>query len=162
MKRFVSLVLCAVLLLSCCAFQTSAANEEDFVPYVVDFSLTSPTFETANKVDESRASGLILSYKLALSASGNTLTIRAETYCVASVVKSGFKNLVVQRKLTTSSTWSDYYDYGDLYNDNYAALLTTKLAVSSGYQYRVTCKHYAKKSLLVTENITNTSNVVAV
>lgn len=162
MKRLISLLLCAVLLFSCCAFQTSAVNDENFVPYVVDFSLTSPNFESANNFEESRASGLILSYGLGLSVSGKTLTISAETYCIASVVKSGFKNLVVQRKLTTSSTWSDYYDYGDLYNDNYIALLTTKLAVSSGYQYRVTCKHYAKKSLLVTENITNTSNIVTV
>ena len=36
------------------------------------------------------------------------------------------------------------------------------VSVAAGYQYRISCKHYAKKSLLVTQNISNTSNVVNV
>lgn len=162
MKRFFSLVLFAVLLLSCCVFQTSAVEDDGFVPRVVDFSLTAPIIETANDSAGSRATGLIMMYALDLSATGNTLTIRAETYCNAVVVKSGFKDFVVQRKKATDSKWSDYYDYGDLYIDTYAASINTTLVVESGYQYRLSCKHYAKKSLLVTQNISNTSNVVAV
>ena len=162
MKRFVSLVLCLVVICICCVFQTNAVNSEEIELSVVDFSLTESINASVNESNESRASGLILFYTLNLSASGTTLTIRAETYCDDVVVKSGFKNLVVQRKKVTDSKWSDYYDYGDLYIDSYAASLTTTLVVPSGYQYRLSCKHYAKKSLLVTENISNTSNVVAV
>lgn len=162
MKRLVSLLLSAIVLFTCCGFQTSAINEENFVPYVIDFSLTSPTFEKEREVSENRASGLILIYGLEISVVGTTLRILGETYCEGSVVKSGFKNLVVQRKKVSSSTWSDYYDYGDLYSDTYAASVNTTLAVASGYEYRVTCKHYAKKSLLVTQSISNTSNIVTV
>lgn len=159
MKRLVSLLLCLIVLFVCCVFQSSAVSEEDFVPYVIDFSLTSPIYE--NESTESRATGLILSYGLEISITGTTLKIRAQTTCVSSVVKSGFKNFVVQRKKASSTAWSDYYDYGDLYNDAYAANVNTTLAVASGYEYRVTCKHYAKKSLLVTQSISNTSNVVS-
>ena len=162
MKRLVSLLLIAIVLFGCCTFQTSAISEENFVPYVIDFSLTSPAFEEESDVAENRASGLILIYGLEISATGTTLKIRGETYCEGSVVKSGFKNLVVQRKKPSSTEWSDYYDYGDLYNSSYSATLSTTLAVEAGYQYRVTCKHYAKKNLLVTQSISNTSNVVSV
>lgn len=162
MKRLVSLLLIAFILFTCCVFQTNAINEEKFIPYVIDLSLTSPIYENANESTESRATGLIMSYGLEISATGTTIRILGETYCAGSVVKSGFKNLVVQRKKVSSSTWSDYYDYGDLYSDTYAASVNTTLAVESGYEYRVTCKHYAKKNLLVTQSISNTSNVVSV
>lgn len=144
---------------TCFGYQSSAVSENNVQPKVIDFSLTTPNYVPEN---ESRATGLILFYTLNLSVSGTTLTIRAETYCNAEVVKSGFKNFVVQRKKASSSIWSDYYDYGDLYNDTYAASITTTLSVVSGYQYRVTCKHYAKKSLLVTQSVSNTSNIVTV
>lgn len=162
MKRFISLMLCAIILFSCCVFQSSAVSEKDFVPYVIDYSLTSPIYDVATESSESRATGLIMSYALGLSVTGTTLNIRAETYCMPEVVKSGFKNFVVQRRKATSATWSDYYDYGDLYNETFASSITTTLAVQSGYQYRLSCKHYAKKSLLVTQSISNTSNVVLV
>lgn len=163
MKRLFSLLLCVIFLFTCCFFYTSAANEEDFVPYVVDFSLTSPIYESADNSVENRASGLILSYGLQVSVtSEGYLKVRGETYCITDVVKSGFKNLVVQRKKTTSATWSECYDFGDVYSETYSASINTTLAVASGYQYRVTCKHYAKKNLLMTQSISNTSNVVSV
>ena len=162
MKKLFSLLLCAITLFACCAFHTSAVDDESFVPYIIDFSLTSSASEKEKEVAESRASGLILIYGLEISVVDSKLKIRGETYCEGSVVKSGFKNLVVQRKKTTSSTWSDYYDFGDLYNESYSASINITLAVASGYQYRVTCKHYAKKNLLVTQSISNTSNVVII
>ena len=163
MKRLFSLLLCAIVLFTCCVCQTSAVNGEEFAPYVVDFSLTAPISENENKSAETRVSGLIYSYGIELSVvSGTTLKIRAETNCNAEVVKCGFKNFVVQRKKTTNTIWSDYYDYGDLYSDAYAASVNTTLTVASGYQYRISCKHYAKKSLLLTQSISNTSNVVTV
>lgn len=160
MKRLISVLLCAIILFSCCVFQSGAVDEENFVPYVIDFSLTAPVNE--NESAESRISGLILSYGIKLSATGTTLKILAETDCVSNVVKCGFKNFVVQRKKVTSATWTDYYDYGDLCNDAFSAVLSTTLAVESGYQYRISCKHYAKKNLLLTQSISNTSNVVSI
>lgn len=162
MKKFVSLVLCTILILTCNVFPVGAVNEEKSVPYVVDFSLASFVNETEKTTVENRASGLILYTKLSLSVSGTNLKIVAETRAIADVVKCGFKDLVVQRRTVTSSTWSDYYDFGDVYVESNAASLNTNLAVPSGYQYRLSCKHYAKKSLFVTENISNTSNVVGV
>ena len=162
MKRFVSLLLCAIILLTCCVFPAGAENEEMLVPHVVDFSLTSPVYESADEAGESRATGLILIYALEVTVTGTTLNIYGRTYCDASVVKSGFKNLVVERRRSSSDSWSDYYDYGNRYSDSYAASLNTTLAVESGYQYRVSCKHYAKKSLLVTQSVSNTSNIVSV
>ena len=159
MKKTFSLILCLILMVSCFSVQSSAVSENDAQPRVIDFSLTTPNYSLGN---ETRATGLILFYSLNLSASGSTLTIRAETYCNAEVVKSGFKNLVVQRRKAGSTSWSDYYDYGDLYNDTYSASIVTTLVVPSGYQYRLSCKHYAKKSLLVTQSVSNTSNVVGV
>lgn len=161
MKKLLSLLLCVILILTCGVFQASA-EEENFVPYVIDFSLTSPIYENANKQTDSRATGLITSYRLQLSVTGTTLRIIAETNGSPEVVRSGFKDFVVQRKKTTSAVWSDYYDYGDLFVDTFAAELDTTLAVTSGYEYRVSCKHYAKKSLLVTQSVSNTSNIVIV
>ena len=162
MKRLVSLLLSVIILLTCCVFSTNAANEEDFTPYVIDFSLTSPIYETTSESTENRASGLIISYALSLSVTGTTLKISGNTYCIADVVKSGFKNLVIQRKKTTDSTWSDYYDYGDVYSSSYSATLSTTLAVASGYQYRISCEHYGKKNLLSVQKISHTSNIVIV
>lgn len=162
LKKVVSMLLCAIVLITCLPCSSSALNEDDFVPYVIDFSLTSPVFEAEGQTDESRASGLIYSYGISLTVSGNTIRIQAQTNCNIAVVKCGFKNLVVQRKKASSSSWSEYYDYGDVYSNSYSATVNTTLAVESGYEYRVSCKHYAKKSLLVTESISHTSNVVAV
>lgn len=162
MKKNISLVLCSILIFTCFVFQTSAVEEEGFRPLVDDLSIAAPIYEELDNSDSSRATGLIMIYSLNLSVAGNTLNIYAETYCATEVVKSGFKNLVVQRRKAGSTSWSDYYDYGDLYADSYAASIATTLSVPSGYQYRLSCKHYAKKSLLVTQNISNTSNIVTV
>lgn len=154
MKKIGSLVFCLILLFTCCVSQVNAVED-----YNVDDRLICEDTDSSNS---SRATGLIMVYSLNLSATGNTLKIYAETYCAAEVVKSGFKDLVVQRRKAGSTSWSDYYDYGDLYNDTYSASIVTTLVVPSGYQYRLSCKHYAKKSLLVTQSVSNTSNVVGV
>lgn len=154
MKKIGSLVLCLILLFTCCVSQVNAVED-----YNVDDRLICEDTDSSNS---SRATGLIMVYSLNLSVTGNTLKLYAETYCAAEVVKSGFKNLVVQRRKAGSTSWSDYYDYGDQYADSYSASFGATLVVPSGYQYRLSCKHYAKKSLLVTQSIANTSNVVGV
>ena len=97
-----------------------------------------------------------------ISVTGKTLKIEAVTNCHSSVVKCGFKDFVVQRKKTTDTVWSNFYEYGDIYDDTYSANVNTTLAGVSGYQYRVKCKHCAKKSLLVTQSVSNVSNVVSI
>ena len=139
-KKIISVLLALVCLFSSVAFATYAAN---------------------NSVDEMQASGLIFRFNLAISKENSTtLYIEGSTVCDPVVVKCGFKNLKVQRRANSSSSWSDFYDYGNVYSDSDYAILGRYLTVDSGYQYRVTCKHYAKKNILNTQTISNTSNIV--
>ena len=118
-------------------------------------------FSLALDEDEAKASGLILEFNLKVSKKNSTtLQIDGFTICDPIVVKCGFKSLKVQRKLNSSSSWSDYYDYGNDYVNTWAYTILKELSVDPGYQYRVTCKHYAKKNILNTQTISNTSNIV--
>lgn len=139
-KKIISVLLALVCLFSSVAFATYAAD---------------------NSVDEIQASGLIFRFNLAISKENSTtLYIEGSTVCDPVVVKCGFKNLKVQRRANSSSSWSDFYDYGNVYDDSAYAILGRYLTVDPGYQYRVTCKHYAKKNILNTQSISNTSNIV--
>ncbi|MCC8073936.1 MAG: hypothetical protein LIO62_07420 [Clostridiales bacterium] len=106
------------------------------------------------------ASGLIDSYSIGISKSGSDLIIAGKTTCTSNVTKCGFTKVIVQRRSSSTASWSNYKTYSDLYKDARSYTLSKKLSVTSGYQYRVTCTHYAKKSLLSTEKIDNTSNIV--
>ena len=57
-------------------------------------------------------------------------------------------------------TWAqgyyDYKTYEDLYIDDVAYILTKSLTVPTGYQYRVTCIHYAKKNIFDPIGMENT------
>lgn len=111
--------------------------------------------------DDIKASGLIYRYNLSASkADSTTLAIDGLTDCDPVVVKCGFKNLKVQRRVNSSSSWSDYYDYGNVYDNSDHAVIGRYLPVDPGYQYRVTCKHYAKKNILNIQTISNSSNIV--
>lgn len=140
----------------------NALDDEEVVPYVVDFAITTDAGVISTDVSNTRASGLIASYSLTLTKTGTTLNIYGVTQCSPDVVKCGFKNLTIQRRKTSSDSWEDYYEYGNVYRDAVAASLSTTLVVASGYQYRISCKHYAKKSLLSVQTIANTSNIVTV
>lgn len=119
------------------------------------------TYASDQDYEEIRASGLIYHYNLAASKKNSTtLEIEGDTSCDPVVVKCGFKNLKVQRRINSSSSWSDYYDYGNVYYDSCAAAIGRDLPVDPGYQYRIICKHYAKKNILNTQTISNTSNIV--
>ena len=161
MKRMVSLFLSVFMMFSFFVFDASAI-EEDFTPYVISFDLTDDIDENIFFTEENntRATGLISSYGLSLSKTGSTLHITGRTYGTSEVIKSGFKDLMVQRRKTIDDPWEDYYEYGNVYRDTFAAALDTKLAVAANYQYRVTCKHYAKKNILSVQTISNVSNIV--
>lgn len=162
MKRLVSFFLCIVLIFSLFSTNASANNGEDFVPYVIDFDVTTDVDTDFASENNSRVTGLIFSYSLALASSDNTLEIAGLTQCSIDVVKCGFKDLTVERRKTSSDSWEDYYEFGNVYRETTAAVLSTTLAVASGYQYRVTCKHYAKKNILSVQTVSNTSNIVTV
>lgn len=162
MKKIISVILCIFVLFSTFTLGATATDENETPPVVLDFVLTPISeFKDSNEND-SRATGLIQAYSLGLSKSGTTLYLTGHTTCDSSVVKCGFKNLVVERRKSSSYSWSEYYDYGNVYIDTHGANLNTSLVVASGYQYRISCKHYAKKSLLVTQTISNTSGIVTV
>lgn len=163
MKKIISTFLFLAILSSFFTFDTVAVNEKEPVPTVLSFALTTDfdNIET-NGNDNTRVSGLISAYALSLEKTGTTLKIYGQTLCTQEVVKCGFKNLVIQRRASSSDSWKDYYDYGNVYVDVSMANLSTTLSVASGYQYRISCKHYAKKSLFVTQSISNTSNTVTV
>ncbi|MBR2883623.1 MAG: hypothetical protein IKB93_02415 [Clostridia bacterium] len=143
-----------------------AANEQ--LPEWQDLLLTEEEFNailannTIHTADENtRATGLISAYAIAISKSGtNTLNIAGKTTGTVDVVKTGFKEVVVQRRANSSASWSDYVTYEDLYWDQVAYVLTKTLTVPTGYQYRVTCIHYAKKNIFSVQKIDNESNII--
>lgn len=108
-----------------------------------------------------RASGLITAYAIGLQKSGSNLLIVGKTNCAPDVTKCGFSEIIVQRRKTNSDSWAQYTKYTDLYSNSTGYVLTKSITPPSGYQYRITCKHYAKKSLFSTETITNISNIVS-
>lgn len=116
-------------------------------PYVVDNSMA-------------RTTGLINLYGIAIQRNGTKLRIAGKTYCVPDVVKCGFTEIVIQRRSSSSDSWSQYGKYTDLYEDSSSYLLTKEISISNSFQYRVTCVHYAKKSIFSTEKINNVSNIV--
>ncbi|MBR3552100.1 MAG: hypothetical protein IKN72_01790 [Clostridia bacterium] len=149
-KRTTAFLMAVICMLGCFLFHSSAEETEPTVsPSALDDG------------DGTLASGLILQFYLVLSKKNSTtLNIAGLTDCNAVVVKCGYKNLKVQRRASSSDSWSDYYNYGNLYLDTFAYALSRNLTVDPGYQYRVTCKHYAKKNILNTQTISNTSNIV--
>lgn len=162
MKRIISVFLCLALLATAFTINITAI-EETSNPIVLDFIVTTEPEEfILDQTSTPRVTGLINSYGLSLSKSGTTLNISGRTYGSTEVIKCGFKNLTVERRKTSDDSWEDYYEYGNVYVDGIYANLSTTLVVASGYQYRISCKHYAKKNLLAIQTVSNTSNIVTV
>ena len=113
---------------------------------------------TAN--ENTRASDLISFWSIGISKDGNTLYVVGKTTGTTEVVKCGFKEVVIQRRANSSSSWSDYVSYEDLYWDATLYNMAKTLTVPSGYQYRVTCVHYAKKNIFSVQKIDNVSNIL--
>jgi hypothetical protein len=109
-----------------------------------------------------RSSGLILSYGIAVSKSGSNLLIAGKTICDLDIIKCGFTVVTIKRRTSSSASWTTYKTYEDLYNSTSSYTLAKSIAVPTGYQYRVYCTHYAKKSLISTEKINNSSNIILI
>lgn len=160
MKRVISFLVCLITIFSVCFFDIEATYVEEFIPYVVDFNLTSDIEENTTSQNSTRATGLIDSYSLYLTKDGSTLHITGQTHGSMDAVRTGFKDLIIQRRKNTDDSWEDYYEYGDVFVDAFVASLNTTLIVPPNYQYRISCKHYAKKNWLMVQTIANTSNIV--
>lgn len=126
-------------------------SDEEFnemlAPYIVDNTRT-------------RTSGLITIYGISIAKSGKELLIAGKTNCNANVTKCGFSKVIVQRRKNSDYSWSTYASFYDLYSNSTGYVLTKDLTPPSGYQYRVTCTHYARENIFSTEKIDNISNIV--
>ena len=163
MKNLFKLITISVLLFSFLIPYTVFAETNNCNTEWQDIDLSEEEFNSllANNPNNitTYTSGLITIYAISATKSGNNLIITGKTNCTADVVKCGFTKVTIQVRFNSTSSWSTYKTYTDLYIDSRVYNLSKTIAVSSG-QYRVTCTHYAKKSLLSTEKINNTSNIV--
>lgn len=109
---------------------------------------------------EPRVTGLIYSYSFSANKDGYNLLVYTDILCSSTVVKCGIKEMVIERRVSTDYGWSEYLTYSDLYQESNFYGSTKSIPVTTGYQYRVVATLYAKKSLLSTEKIEVTSNIV--
>lgn len=161
MKKYLSVFLVLLMLMICfLPFDAFASDiERDNV------SFTQEDFEMLEHRDadyiEPLATGLIKDRSLRITKSGNNLLISGSTKGTSAVVKCGFNKVIVQRKKATSSSWSDYKTYKDLYSNSNYYKLNKSVSVEKGYQYRVTATHYAKKSLLSIQKVSATTGYLS-
>lgn len=158
--KSISLILLALVML----VPTTAFAAEEEAPEWQDITMSDEEldeFLAPYMVDNtmSRASGLIAYYGIAIQKSGTSLKIAGKTACVSGVTKCGFTEVIVQRRARSTDSWSQYTKYTDLYSNSGGYVLTKTITPPSGYQYRISCTHYAKK-ILSTEKIPNISNIV--
>lgn len=166
MKKFFRTALVVVLcLVSAFPFNSFAANEGKVQWYGID--LTENEIQRILDLNpqsnaSSKATGLIIFYNVGIdkSSTGTTLKLVAKITCDIDVVKCGFKKIVIQRRVTTSSAWTNYLTYEDLYDDGFAYTIARQISVTTGYQYRAVCTFYAKKNILSTQKIELDSNVM--
>lgn len=165
MKKILKLTVISLLLFSFFVPYTAFAEVSGTDAEWQDIELSEEEFNAIleNNPDNDitpYTSGLITSYVISIGKSGSNLIIAGKTNCTISVVKCGFTKVTIQQRKNSSSSWSNYKSYTDLYADSRVYNLSKTLTVPSGYQYRVTCTHYAKKNIFSTESISNTSNTV--
>lgn len=167
MKKIIRFLVLSCLIATCLIPNVAFAAVGTSQPEWQDVTLTDEEFDAILSLNPNNeitpyATGLIIGKDIAISKNGNTLTIAGETRGSSNVTKCGFKEVTIQRRKNASSSWSDYQTYKDLYRESTSYKLTKIVTVPSGYQYRVTCTHYAKKNIFSTQKIDNTSNIVTV
>ncbi len=162
MKRILKLTVVSLLLVSFLIPYTAfaATNDAEWQ----DIGISEEEFyallsENADDAITAYTSGLISTYTISMAKDGNKLTILGYTRGRTDVIKCGFTQVIVQQRKDSSSKWNDYLTYKDLYADTFAYNLFREIFVPKGYQYRVTCIHYAKKNNISTEHISNYTKV---
>ena len=157
--RKVMLIFLSVVAMITCILPTTAfaansnANTDDAIFTDAEFEALNPIYAEYKESSKARATGLISKNNLGIGKSGASLVISGYTYGSSDVVKCGFKEVVIERRKNSSASWSEYKVYEDLYSDSATYKLNKSVTVPSGYQYRVTAIHYAKKSLFSTQKI---------
>lgn len=144
---------------------TAAFAGEDTAPEWRDVTLSEEKFNEMLDpyiVDNTKArkSGLITIYGISIAKNGSELLIAGKTNCNADVTKCGFTKVIVQRRKNSDYSWSTYASFYDLYSNTVSYVLKKELTPPKGYQYRVTCTHYARENIFSTEKIDNISNIV--
>lgn len=152
MKSFIKKAICVIFaVLMLLPANISAMASEEYAPETVE----------AQSDDMARISGLIVTYYIGISGSGVNLSFVAKIGCKPEVVKCGFKEIMIQKRKSSTDSWENYFSYKEKYTDGSSYTYAQTPTITKGYQYRATCKFYAKKSLLSTQTIEATSNVVA-
>ncbi|MGN0527333.1 MAG: hypothetical protein ACI4IF_07845 [Acutalibacteraceae bacterium] len=156
MKKIISIMLIVGALVTCVipttAFAGNNTNDDAYFTQE-EFEALNPIYAEYEESLNTRSTGLIIKKSLAIAKDGTKLVIKGYTYGSDEVIKCGFKEVVVQRRANSSASWSYYKTYKDLYSESTKYTLNKSLTVATGYQYRVTAIHYAKKSLLSTQKI---------
>ncbi len=165
MKKFFKLMMTSLLLFSFLIPYTAFAEVGGTSAEWQDIELSEEEFNAILENNPANdfapyTSGLITLYRIAISKSGSNLIIAGKTNCTSDVEKCGFSTITIQRRANSSSSWVKYKSCETEYNNSSICNLSRSYTVDKGYQYRVVCTHYAKKNLLSTEKINNTSNTV--
>ena len=165
MKKTLKTIIAAIMTVVMLVPTAMAANEttpqwEDVFMSEAEANAILADSTIYTNTDE-RASNLISAYAIVVSkVDSTTLRITAKTTGTTEVVKCGFKEIVVQRRANSSSSWTDYATYEDIYIEQVAYTIGKSVTVQPGYQYRATCVHYAKKNIFSVQKIDNVSNTV--
>ncbi len=161
MKKFLSVFF--TILMAICSLTPSyafAAGNSEF-----DSEFTQQEFESLEHTYavsiQPYSTGLIVDKKIGIAKSNSNLLITGFTSGNSSVIKCGFTKVVIQRRASSSASWSNYKTFNDLYSEGTYYKLSKTVPVDAGYQYRVTATHYAKKSLLATQKIEATTGYLS-
>ena len=112
--------------------------------------------------DTERASGYLSYYSANVSSYNGSLCVNISTSATEKMEEIGIKNLTIQYSYDNVN-WYNEWNAGDFlaYDTNRHALNNYIMALDrSECYYRICCKHYAKKSFLNTQIVSNTSNAV--
>ena len=157
-RKIVSIFLSVIAMLTCILPTTAlaannnvSADDANFTD--AEFEALNPVYAEYQENNKIRAVELITRKNIGIAKSGSSLVISGYTYGNSDVEKAGFKEVVIERRKNSSSSWSEYKVYEDLYSSSSSYTLKKSVTVASGYQYRVTAIHYAKASLFSTQKI---------
>lgn len=110
---------------------------------------------------EERATGLILRATAAIDNDHKLLQFVGTIGCRPEVVKCGYEDIIVQRRASSSSSWSHYYTFDDSLEESNTHTAVKAVTTVTGYEYRVTCTLYAKKNIFSVERIDMETNIIA-
>ena len=106
------------------------------------------TTTTTTSTEPIEASNLLTDYYICGSVSANKLSLAGNVTANETMAKIGFKDFVIQRRATTTGTWTNTnYSVSDQIGENAAwhSFSQYQVSVTGGYYYRVCATAYAKE-----------------